>query len=90
MPLQAFLSHAAGSGRARGEYGGDAGCDDAALGQKGWSFRRCLLSAWKGMFPSQMSLDEGGRLEEASSGLRRRCRAVETDANLYRNSPSGL
>ncbi len=48
-----------------------------------------IVGVEEGMFPSQMALDEGGRLEEASPGLRRRnARHAEADADLCGNPPS--
>ena len=65
MPLQAFLSHAA---LEAGEGQADTRQDAVQLmtlhPQKVWSSRRCSSSGWKRDVPSQMSLDEGGRLEE--------------------------
>lgn len=66
MPLQAFLSHAAleaGDGQA------DAYQDAVQLmtlhSAKGLEFPQVFIVGMEeGMFPSQMSLDEGGRLEE--------------------------
>ncbi|WP_315709074.1 DNA helicase II [Brenneria uluponensis] len=66
MPLQAFLSHAAleaGDGQA------DAHQDAVQLmtlhSAKGLEFPQVFIVGMEeGMFPSQMSLDEGGRLEE--------------------------
>ncbi|KAA8996430.1 DNA helicase II [Affinibrenneria salicis] len=66
MPLQAFLSHAA---LEAGEGQADANQDAAQLmtlhSAKGLEFPQVFIVGMEeGMFPSQMSLDEGGRLEE--------------------------
>lgn len=66
MPLQAFLSHAA---LEAGEGQADAYQDAVQLmtlhSAKGLEFRNVFIVGMEeGMFPSQMSLDEGGRLEE--------------------------
>jgi DNA helicase-2/ATP-dependent DNA helicase PcrA len=66
LPLQAFLSHAA---LEAGEGQADAFQDAAQLmtlhSAKGLEFRQVFIVGMEeGMFPSQMSLDEGGRLEE--------------------------
>ncbi|TCL05070.1 MULTISPECIES: DNA helicase II [Sodalis] len=66
MPLQAFLSHAA---LEAGEGQADAYQDAVQLmtlhSAKGLEFRQVFIVGMEeGMFPSQMSLDEGGRLEE--------------------------
>ncbi|MBJ7223053.1 MULTISPECIES: DNA helicase II [unclassified Brenneria] len=66
MPLQAFLSHAA---LEAGEGQADAYQDAVQLmtlhSAKGLEFQQVFIVGMEeGMFPSQMSLDEGGRLEE--------------------------
>jgi DNA helicase-2/ATP-dependent DNA helicase PcrA len=66
MPLQAFLSHAA---LEAGEGQADAYQDAVQLmtlhSAKGLEFNQVFIVGMEeGMFPSQMSLDEGGRLEE--------------------------
>lgn len=66
MPLQAFLSHAA---LESGEGQADAYQDAVQLmtlhSAKGLEFLQVfIVGVEEGMFPSQMSLDEGGRLEE--------------------------
>ena len=66
MPLQAFLSHAA---LESGEGQADAYEDAVQLmtlhSAKGLEFSQVfIVGVEEGMFPSQMSLDEGGRLEE--------------------------
>ncbi|TKI04168.1 DNA helicase II [Martelella alba] len=66
LPLQAFLSHAA---LEAGEGQADAYQDAVQLmtlhSAKGLEFRQVFIVGMEeGMFPSQMSLDEGGRLEE--------------------------
>ncbi|WIV88676.1 DNA helicase II [Proteus appendicitidis] len=66
MPLQAFLSHAA---LESGESQADAYQDAVQLmtlhSAKGLEFSQVfIVGVEEGMFPSQMSLDEGGRLEE--------------------------
>ncbi|QCR37548.1 DNA helicase II [Nissabacter sp. SGAir0207] len=66
MPLQAFLSHAA---LEAGEGQADAYQDAVQLmtlhSAKGLEFRQVFIVGMEeGMFPSQMALDEGGRLEE--------------------------
>ncbi|WP_099134227.1 DNA helicase II [Xenorhabdus budapestensis] len=66
MPLQAFLSHAA---LEAGEGQADAYQDSAQLmtlhSAKGLEFRQVFIVGMEeGMFPSQMSIEEGGRLEE--------------------------
>ena len=66
MPLQAFLSHAA---LEAGEGQADAYQDAVQLmtlhSAKGLEFPLVFIVGMEeGMFPSQMSLDEGGRLEE--------------------------
>ncbi|GKW18468.1 DNA helicase [Pectobacterium araliae] len=66
MPLQAFLSHAA---LEAGESQADANQDAVQLmtlhSAKGLEFPQVFIVGMEeGMFPSQMSLDEGGRLEE--------------------------
>ncbi|WP_340622098.1 DNA helicase II [Xenorhabdus siamensis] len=66
MPLQAFLSHAA---LEAGEGQADAYQDSAHLmtlhSAKGLEFPQVFIVGMEeGMFPSQMSIEEGGRLEE--------------------------
>mgnify|MGYP000480633828 FL=1 len=66
MPLQAFLSHVA---LESGEGQADAYQDAVQLmtlhSAKGLEFSQVfIVGVEEGMFPSQMSLDEGGRLEE--------------------------
>ena len=66
MPLQAFLSHVA---LEAGEGQADAYQDAVQLmtlhSAKGLEFPQVFIVGMEeGMFPSQMSLDEGGRLEE--------------------------
>ena len=66
MPLQAFLSHAA---LESGEGQADANQDAVQLmtlhSAKGLEFPMVFIVGMEeGMFPSQMSLDESGRLEE--------------------------
>ncbi|MFP9531011.1 DNA helicase II [Pectobacterium brasiliense] len=66
VPLQAFLSHAA---LEAGEGQADANQDAVQLmtlhSAKGLEFPQVFIVGMEeGMFPSQMSLDEGGRLEE--------------------------
>ncbi|MDL5167117.1 DNA helicase II [Proteus faecis] len=66
VPLQAFLSHAA---LESGESQADAYQDAVQLmtlhSAKGLEFSQVfIVGVEEGMFPSQMSLDEGGRLEE--------------------------
>ncbi|WP_086111742.1 DNA helicase II [Xenorhabdus beddingii] len=66
MPLQAFLSHAA---LESGEGQADAYQDAVQLmtlhSAKGLEFRQVFIVGMEeGMFPSQMSIEEGGRLEE--------------------------
>ncbi len=66
MPLQAFLSHAA---LEAGEGQADKWQDAAQLmtmhAAKGLEFSQVFIVGMEeGMFPSQMSLEEGGRLEE--------------------------
>ncbi|MBD2814380.1 DNA helicase II [Xenorhabdus sp. Flor] len=66
MPLQAFLSHAA---LEAGEGQADAYQDSAQLmtlhSAKGLEFPQVFIVGMEeGMFPSQMSIEEGGRLEE--------------------------
>ena len=91
MPLQAFLSHAA---LEAGEGQADAYQDAVQLmtlhSAKGLEFPLVFIVGMEeGMFPSQMSLDEGGRLEEAPPGLcGRNARHAEADADLCRNAPS--
>ncbi|WP_449584812.1 DNA helicase II [Photorhabdus temperata] len=66
MPLQAFLSHAA---LESGEGQADAYQDSVQLmtlhSAKGLEFPQVFIVGMEeGMFPSQMSIEEGGRLEE--------------------------
>ncbi len=66
LPLQAFLSHAA---LESGESQADASQDAVQLmtlhSAKGLEFPQVFIVGMEeGMFPSQMSIDEGGRLEE--------------------------
>ncbi|WP_092878834.1 DNA helicase II [Izhakiella capsodis] len=66
MPLQAFLSHAA---LEAGEGQADKWQDSVQLmtmhAAKGLEFQQVFIVGMEeGMFPSQMSLEEGGRLEE--------------------------
>ncbi|CDL86665.1 DNA helicase II [Xenorhabdus cabanillasii] len=66
MPLQAFLSHAA---LEAGEGQADAYQDSAQLmtlhSAKGLEFPQVFIVGMEeGMFPSQMSIEEGGRLQE--------------------------
>ncbi|HGU6861215.1 TPA: DNA helicase II [Klebsiella quasipneumoniae] len=66
MPLQAFLSHAA---LEAGEGQADTWQDAVRLmtlhSAKGLEFPQVfIVGVEEGMFPSQMALDEGGRLEE--------------------------
>ncbi|KAA1188006.1 DNA helicase II [Photorhabdus heterorhabditis] len=66
MPLQAFLSHAA---LESGESQADAYQDSVQLmtlhSAKGLEFPQVFIVGMEeGMFPSQMSIEEGGRLEE--------------------------
>ncbi|MCS5781840.1 ATP-binding domain-containing protein [Klebsiella pneumoniae subsp. pneumoniae] len=66
MPLQAFLSHAA---LEAGEGQADTWQDAVQLmtlhSAKGLEFPQVfIVGVEEGMFPSQMALDEGGRLEE--------------------------
>lgn len=65
MPLQAFLSHAAlEAGEGQADTAGCSAVDDAALGERPEFPQVFIVGMEEGMFPSQMSLDEGGRLEE--------------------------
>ena len=84
MPLQAFLSHAAlEAGEGRGQMAGCGAADDAALGERAGVQPVFIVGMEEGMFPSQMSLDEGGRLEEERRGVcRRDARDGEADAYL--------
>ncbi len=55
----------AGSGRGAGGYlAGRGAVDDATLGERAGVPQVFIVGMEEGMFPSQMSLDEGGRLEE--------------------------
>ncbi|MFP1482481.1 3'-5' exonuclease [Escherichia coli] len=91
MPLQAFLSTRRWK-RARGRRIPGAGCsavDDAALGERPEVPGRRLLSVWKRrMFPSQMSLDEGGRLEERRLAYVGVTRAMQKLNATYAELPS--
>ena len=74
MPLQAFLSHAA---LEAGEGQADTWQDAVQLmtlhSAKGLEFPQVFIVGMEeGMFPSQMSLDEGGRLEEERKWKARR------------------
>lgn len=66
MPLQAFLSHAAlESGEGQADTYQDAVQLMTLHSAKGLEFSQVfIVGVEEGMFPSQMSLDEGGRLEE--------------------------
>ncbi len=66
MPLQAFLfSRALEAGEGRRIPAGCGIVADDAAPAKGLEFPQVLIVGMEeGMFPSQMSLDEGGRLEE--------------------------
>lgn len=65
MPLQAFLSHAAlEAGEGQADTAGCGAVDDATLGERPEFPQVFIVGMEEGMFPSQMSLDEGGRLEE--------------------------
>ena len=65
MPLQAFLSHAAlEAGEGRGQMAGRGAADDHACGERAGVQSGIYRWYGRGMFPSQMALDEGGRLEE--------------------------
>lgn len=90
MPLQAFLSHAA---LEAGEGQADTWQDAVQLmtlhSAKGLEFPQVfIVGVEEGMFPSQMALDEGGRLEEERRGLRRRHpRDAEAHVDLRGNPP---
>ncbi len=66
MPLQAFLSHAAlEAGEGQADKWQDAVQLMTMHAAKGLEFIQVFIVGMEeGMFPSQMSLDEGGRLEE--------------------------
>ena len=66
MPLQAFLSHAAlEAGEGQADKWQDAVQLMTMHAAKGLEFRQVFIVGMEeGMFPSQMSLEEGGRLEE--------------------------
>ncbi|AOM41602.1 DNA helicase II [Xenorhabdus hominickii] len=66
MPLQAFLSHAAlESGESQADSYQDAVQLMTLHSAKGLEFRQVFIVGMEeGMFPSQMSIEEGGRLEE--------------------------
>ncbi|CDM91853.1 DNA helicase II [Xenorhabdus bovienii] len=66
MPLQAFLSHAAlEAGEGQADVYQDAVQLMTLHSAKGLEFPQVFIVGMEeGMFPSQMSLDEGGRLEE--------------------------
>ena len=66
MPLQAFLSHAAlEAGEGQADKWQDAVQLMTLHSAKGLEFSQVFVVGMEeGMFPSQMSLDEGGRLEE--------------------------
>ena len=66
MPLQAFLSHAAlEAGEGQADKWQDAVQLMTMHSAKGLEFTQVFIVGMEeGMFPSQMSLDEGGRLEE--------------------------
>ncbi|MBD9645893.1 MULTISPECIES: DNA helicase II [Pantoea] len=66
MPLQAFLSHAAlEAGEGQADKWQDAVQLMTMHSAKGLEFSQVFIVGMEeGMFPSQMSLDEGGRLEE--------------------------
>ena len=66
MPLQAFLSHAAlEAGEGQADKWQDAVQLMTLHSAKGLEFSQVFIVGMEeGMFPSQMSLDEGGRLEE--------------------------
>ncbi|ORM72836.1 DNA helicase II [Pantoea wallisii] len=66
MPLQAFLSHAAlEAGEGQADKWQDAVQLMTLHSAKGLEFSQVyIVGMEEGMFPSQMSLDEGGRLEE--------------------------
>lgn len=66
MPLQAFLSHAAlEAGEGQADKWQDAVQPTTLHSAKGLEFSQVFIVGMEeGMFPSQMSLDEGGRLEE--------------------------
>lgn len=88
MPLQAFLS----TPRWKQAKGKRIPQDAVQLmtlhSAKGLEFPQVFIVGMEeGMFPSQMSLDEGGRLEEERRGLCwRHPRDAETDAYLRRNA----
>jgi len=66
MPLQAFLAHAAlEAGEGQADKWQDAVQLMTMHAAKGLEFMQVFIVGMEeGMFPSQMSLDEGGRLEE--------------------------
>lgn len=66
LPLQAFLSHAAlEAGEGQADKWQDAVQLMTLHAAKGLEFSQVFIVGMEeGMFPSQMSLDEGGRLEE--------------------------
>ncbi|MDC9593139.1 DNA helicase II [Xenorhabdus sp. IM139775] len=66
LPLQAFLSHAAlESGEGQADIYQDAVQLMTLHSAKGLEFPQVFIVGMEeGMFPSQMSIDEGGRLEE--------------------------
>lgn len=66
LPLQAFLSHAAlESGENQADRWQDAVQLMTLHAAKGLEFRQVFIVGMEeGLFPSQMSLEEGGRLEE--------------------------
>ncbi|WP_288431100.1 DNA helicase II [uncultured Pantoea sp.] len=66
MPLQAFLSHAAlEAGEGQADKWQDAVQLMTLHSAKGLEFSQVFIVGMEeGMFPSQMALDEGGRLEE--------------------------
>ncbi|WP_239953186.1 DNA helicase II [Pantoea sp. Z09] len=66
MPLQAFLSHAAlEAGEGQADKWQDAVQLMTLHSAKGLEFSQVFIVGMEeGMFPSQMSIDEGGRLEE--------------------------
>lgn len=65
-PIQAFLSHAAlESGETQADYNQDAVQLMTLHSAKGLEFNQVfIVGVEEGMFPSQMSIEEGGRLEE--------------------------
>lgn len=84
MPLQAFLSHAA---LESGESQADAYQDAVQLmtlhSAKGLEFSQVfIVGVEEGMFPSQMSLDEGAFGRRTSLGLCR-CHASNEKVNTY-------